>query len=277
MIGHAHQDARPLPTEVETGDKVNDQGGLLRQLVKGCRNEDLAAIGLDGQLQARHAPYLGRPRPGHVDYHRGRDLALVGHHCPHLPPANLYVESFRLFANPHPQPSGLPGKAHSDTVGIGVAIARAESAPHHVVQIEIGSHITDLARRQQAYRHTHALLYRHVGLKFSPVLRLCGQEQVAMLPEIYLRLELLCKAFEGLDAFHGDADIGFRGELQSDAASTQARGAGGQLLLLHQHDVLAAQFGQVIGGAGPHDPTADDHYVCFFDHSSSSKKSTHVR
>ena len=217
MVGHAHQYACPLPPEVETGGKVNDHGDLLGQLVEGRGNEDLTTIGHDGQLQAGQTSHLGRPRPGDVDHHRGRDLSRAGHHRPHLPLTYFYVQSFGFFADLHPQTPGLPGEAHGHAVGIGVAIARAEGAPHHIVQMEIGGHVADLLRRQQAHRHARALLHRHVGLELGPVPRLCGQEQVAMLAEVNLRLELLGEVFKGPQALQGDADIGFRGELQSDS------------------------------------------------------------
>ncbi len=88
-----------------------------------------------------------------------------------------------------------------------------------------------------------------------------------MLPEINLCLEFLFKALKDLDAFLADADVGLGGELLPDTPDAQAGGTGGQLILLQQDHIAAAQLGQVIGRAGPHHPTADDDYLsAVFEH-----------
>jgi hypothetical protein len=79
-----------------------------------------------------------------------------------------------------------------------------------------------------------------------------------MLPELRIDAELRLEPLVGLDAVRGELDADAVGVLVTDPATCQRGRSRAHRVALDDDDPVGAAPGEVIPGAGAHDPGADD-------------------
>src|SRR4029453_6723056 len=85
------------------------------------------------------------------------------------------------------------------------------------------------------------------------------EEEVARLPEVDVRADLLLEVAELEQRDERDADVDLVGELGPDSARRLARRPASERLPLAEDDVGHAELGEVEGRARPHGTAPDDH------------------
>src|SRR6185295_18618356 len=90
------------------------------------------------------------------------------------------------------------------------------------------------------------------------------EEEIARLPEVDVRADLLFEVAELEQGDERDADVDLVCELRADAACGLARRSATQRFALAEHHIGDPELGEMERGAGAHGAAPDDHDLSRF-------------
>ncbi len=198
---------------------------------------------------------------GRVDHVLGDDVALLGEHLPFAARSLLHVEDAIVAHDGGAAVACADRQRVGGAGGIGVPVAGGVGAHNDTVEIEQRVQRRDLGGADEmalgAHVVEHALdLVEPVDLVF-----IGGKpDGAASVPAGCLAGFLLQHLVElGAVQVHlGHVEVA--DEVRNESGGVPC-GAGGELSLLHQHDIRPPLLGQVVGEPHPHDAAADDDHT----------------
>ena len=237
-----------------------------RQLRVGFRDDVLMLDGHHRNVQPHHGPGLARVVAGGGNDMLAQDVALVGLHPP-LPAA-------RARYAPHPGVAvdlralgpGPLGQGLGQIRGLHIAVLRVVEGPHQALRVAKGPEGFHLPRRQELHGHADGAGGGGVLEVLVHALLVHGETDVAHRLEAHRLAGFSLQLGVELDRVLVELPHAVAHVEQRQQAGGMPGGAGGQLPLFHQRDLVPPAFmGQVVQGADPDHPAAYDHCpgVCF--------------
>ena len=235
---------------------------ILGQDFRDIRGDQVLVLhGEHRQLQTDHAPDLPRPEPARVDHHVRFDAALFGDHLP--------AAVRRRMQRRDPVMADYLGAADTGRFGVGVGDpGRVDMALVGVPQGADKELFLDQRVARLGLRRADQLAFQtHIT-----GLGLCGLQKIEPVPvfrhdepagRVYAAgllgdcFDLLIQT-DGVVLQPGDIGVAVQG---MHAAGGVPGGAGGQLLSLHQDNVLPAKLAEVIQHTATDHAAADDDYL----------------
>ncbi|MNF76015.1 hypothetical protein D3C84_581120 [compost metagenome] len=214
--------------------------------------------GVEGNVDPGFLAEITRPHTGAVHHELSVDIALSRDYAGGLAILDLDVQDLGVFNDFSAAHSSTLGECLGDVNRVDHTVQRQIHATDDVFDVQQWPQVKRLLRVDHFTGKATKLGHRRAALEFGETFLVSRDAQGTVTHEASGLTGFCFKALVQTSAvLRQHAHVVGRAQGRHQAGSMPGRAAG-QRLALQQHDILDAQFGQVVCNAAPDNPTTDD-------------------